>query len=65
MMTDIIDKQYMSVERQELKRLRAIEAAAIKTIKENLHLADGEDCTLIDLKRALSSPTPTSIREAE
>lgn len=24
-----------------------------KTLKANLHLADGENCTLIDLKRAL------------
>lgn len=29
-------------------------AACIKTIEENLHLADGENCTLIDLKRAIA-----------
>ena len=31
--------------------------AAIKTIKENGHLADGEVCTLIHLKRVIESAT--------
>ena len=29
-------------------------AACIKTVDENGHLADGDDCTLIDLKRAIA-----------
>ena len=28
-------------------------SAIKKTLDENLHLADGENCTLIDLKRAI------------
>ena len=31
--------------------------AAIKTIEENGHLADGEVCTLIHLKRGIESAT--------
>lgn len=39
--------------RSENARLRlAIE----KTINENMHLADGDNCTLIDLKRAIETP---------
>jgi hypothetical protein len=34
-------------------RIKELEAAIIKTLNENGHLADGEDCTLIDLKRAI------------
>ena len=34
----------------EISRLRA---AIIKTLEENGHLADGENCTLIALKRAI------------
>lgn len=37
--------------RAELKRLRA---AIEKTLRDNAHLADGDDCTLIELKRALT-----------
>lgn len=33
--------------------LRSYEEAMYRTIDENRHLADGEDCTLIHLKRAL------------
>jgi len=35
----------------EIERLRS---AIETTLNNNLHLADGENCTLIDLKRALS-----------
>lgn len=35
---------------EENERLRA---AIRKTLEANRHLADGEDCTLIDLKRAI------------
>lgn len=36
--------------RRTIRRLRA---AIRMTLDENRHLADGEDCTLINLKRAL------------
>ena len=35
------------------KRVEELESAIRKTIEENLHLADGDDCTLIALKRAI------------
>ncbi len=44
------DKPYDWVLAQEVKKLRV---AIIQTIEENLHLADGEVCTLIHLKRAI------------
>lgn len=34
-------------------RLRELDKAIRETLKENLHLADGKDCTLIKLKRAI------------
>lgn len=34
----------------EIERLRA---AVMRTLEENRHLADGENCTLIHLKRAM------------
>jgi len=34
-------------------RIIELETAIVKTLNENRHLADGEDCTLIDLKRAM------------
>lgn len=34
-------------------RIEALESAITKTLDENGHLADGENCTLIDLKRAM------------
>lgn len=41
-----------SVERLQ-SRIAELESAIVKTLNENGHLADGEDCTLIDLKRAM------------
>jgi len=42
---------------RELNRLndhiKRIENAIRKTLDKNRHLADGDDCTLIDLKKAL------------
>jgi hypothetical protein len=42
---------------RELNRLndhiKRIENAIRKTLNKNRHLADGDDCTLIDLKKAL------------
>lgn len=36
------------------RRINELELAITKTIEENLHLADGDSCTLIDLKRIIS-----------
>ena len=36
-----------------LDRNRALEAAIRTTLDDNRHLADGDDCTLIDLKKEL------------
>lgn len=33
--------------------IKLLETAIRETIEDNLHLADGEDCTLIKLKRAI------------
>ena len=35
-------------------RIAHLEAALRKTIDDNRHLADGDNCTLIDLKKALA-----------
>ena len=35
------------------KRIIELETAIIKTLNENGHLADGDVCALIDLKRAM------------
>ena len=34
-------------------RINGLENAIRKTLDKNRHLADGDDCTLIDLKKAL------------
>ena len=40
-----------------LRQRDALLEAAIKTIEENGHLADGDVCTLIHLKRGIESAT--------
>jgi len=49
---------------EENEKLRA---AIEKTINDNLHLADGENCTLIELKRAIVfiDPQPKCFETAE
>lgn len=37
-----------------LERIAHLESAIRKTIDDNRHLADGDNCTLIDLKKALA-----------
>ena len=37
-----------------LAEREALLGSANKTIADNLHLADGEDCTLYDLKQAIA-----------
>jgi DNA phosphorothioation-dependent restriction protein DptG len=36
------------------ERIKHLESAIRKTIDNNRHLADGDNCTLIDLKKALA-----------
>lgn len=49
----------------EAERVRALESAIQKTLDENRHLADGDICTLIHLKRAMSAARPTTQVEAQ
>ena len=49
---DIYTKKYeqLAASNKEIERLKQ---AIRTTLDNNRHLADGEDCTLIDLKRAM------------
>jgi len=38
---------------QTLRELRKLESEVAQTLNENAHLADGDNCTLIRLKRAI------------
>lgn len=42
---------------------RRLRTAIQQTLDENGHLADGENCTLIVLKRALKTPNAVAQRE--
>jgi hypothetical protein len=61
-MSDIVERlrslvyqeEWLEEAAAEIERLRVIERAAVKTIEDNAHLADGDNCTLIALKRALA-----------
>ncbi len=44
-------RPHVSVLSAEVRRLRAVIA---ETLRDNAHLADGEDCTLINLRRAIA-----------
>jgi len=44
---------HIQIWREQKARIAELEAAIVKTLNENGHLADGENCTLIDLKRAM------------
>ena len=46
--TEVCD--YLESQKAEIDRLKQ---AIRTTLDNNRHLADGEDCTLIDLKRAM------------
>ena len=59
-LADALTTPYTEVNREaavELRRLHEVNAellaAITKTVEANLHLADGDDCTLIDLVRVL------------
>lgn len=47
-----------------LRELRRLEAEVAQTLNDNAHLADGDDCTLIRLKRAIGwANAPTEPRQ--
>lgn len=54
-----IDKQlqrhqeFTALHNEKLDRIAELEAAIVACLNENGHLADGENCTLICLKRAM------------
>jgi hypothetical protein len=45
-------KTYKELEEAK-ERIKHLESAIRKTLDDNRHLADGDNCTLIDLKKAL------------
>ena len=47
-----------------MTRTQAIEQAVAKTLEENGHLADGDVCTLKDLRDAYELPNDTAERDA-
>lgn len=50
--SNIIRDLLAECERME-NRIAALETAITKTLNENGHLADGDNCSLIDLKRTM------------
>lgn len=46
-------RDFIRLWKEGKERIAVLEAAIVKTLNENGHLADGENCTLIDLKRAV------------
>lgn len=48
-----IDNEIITVVGQAADRLESMDKAIRETLEDNRHLADGEDCTLIRLKRAI------------
>jgi len=59
---DNLPKETAHAMRWELAKLRAqnklLLLAAAKTLLENLHLCDGDDCTLKDLRDAVAAVDP-------
>jgi hypothetical protein len=58
-MTWVFPRNYMikytqhTTKKLMLDRIKQLEATIRKTLRKNRHLADGENCTLIDLKNIL------------
>lgn len=44
---------FMNAWLESKDRIALLETAIVTTLNENRHLADGEDCTLINIKRAV------------
>ncbi len=55
---DYMDERIAALEREKAELLEACN----KTLEENLHLADGDNCTLIHLKRAVTRAEGTPPR---
>ena len=53
MQTSLAGRTYFHSDASVEARVSELEAAIVKTLNENGHLADGENCTLIGLKRAM------------
>ena len=53
MQTALAGRTYFHSDSAVEQRIAELEAAIVKTLNENGHLADGDNCTLIDLKRAM------------
>jgi len=49
----VLEGKELRIEFEEKHYSDKYRQAIEKTINDNLHLADGENCTLIDLKRAI------------
>jgi hypothetical protein len=50
-----IDNAWLISENKKLnRRIRRLESAIVKTLNNNRHLADGNDCTLIDIKNSVN-----------
>ena len=47
-------EEWVKLARELEGELAALRDAVAQTLRENAHLADGENCTLIRLKRALA-----------
>ena len=47
-------EEWVKLSRELEGELAALRDAVAQTLRENAHLADGENCTLIRLKRALA-----------
>ena len=47
-------EEWVKLSRELEDELAALRDAVAQTLRENAHLADGENCTLIRLKRALA-----------
>ena len=58
-------EEWVDLARELEDELAALRDAVAQTLRENAHLADGENCTLIRLKRALAMPAPSSIQPAD
>jgi len=55
LLAEIYDNPIKCAARDAAIEIRQLRAAIIETLEENGHLADGDNCTLIRLKQALTS----------
>jgi len=50
----IVNARLISENKKLNRRIRRLESAIVKTLNNNRHLADGNDCTLIDIKNSVN-----------